>query len=77
MQLLQMQVVSPRQFLQNCNLPFADKLLQQIESEEAQQAAMQQMMAEQQQLAQQGQQADPQRVQQAQQMLRNPNVAPS
>ena len=77
MQLLQMQVVSPRQFLQNCNLPFADKLLQQIESEEAQQAALQQMMAEQQQLAAQGQQADQQAVQQAQQYLHNPNVAPS
>ena len=77
LQLLQMQVVSPRQFLQNCNLPFADKLLQQLESEEAQQAALQQMMAEQQQLAQQGQQADPQRVQQAQQLLHNPNVQPS
>lgn len=77
MQLLQMQVVSPRQFLQNCNLPFADKMLQQMESEEAQQQALQQMMAEQQQLEQQGQQADPQRVQQAQQLLRNPNVQPS
>ena len=77
MQLLQMQVVSPRQFLQNCNLPFADKMLQQMESEEAQQQALQQMMAERQQLEQQGQQADPQRVQQAQQLLRNPNVQPS
>ena len=77
MQMMQMQAITPKQFLQNSNLPFADNLLQQMESEEAQQAALQQMMAEQQQLAQQGQQADQQAVNQAQQLLRNPNVAPS
>ena len=77
MQLLQMQVVSPRQFLQNCNLPFADKLLQQIESEEAQQAALQQMMAEQQQLAAQGQQANQQADRRWNQLLdeRDPGMA--
>lgn len=75
MQMLQMQVISPRQFLQNSNLPFADALLQQMESEEAQQAAMQQMMAEQQQLAAQGQTANQQNVDRAQQLLRNPNAA--
>ena len=68
-QLLQMGAINVKQYLQNVSLPFADTLLQQIESQEAQQQAMMQM---QQQL--QGQPVNQQAVQQAQQYLQNPNA---
>jgi hypothetical protein len=45
LQLLQMQAISVKQYLKAINLPFADSLLQQIESDEAQQLAMEQQMA--------------------------------
>jgi hypothetical protein len=61
MQLLQMGAINIRQYLSAINMPFADSLLQMIESDEA--AALAQ-----QQLAQNG--ANMQQVQQAEQMLR-------
>lgn len=66
--LLEMQAITIKQYLQNCNLPFADKLLQDIETAEAQQ----QQMAQEQAMRQVQQQATPEQqrnVQAAQQML--------
>lgn len=61
MQLLQMQAINVRQYLEVVNLPYADELLQIIDRDEAQQLAMQQ------QLMQQG--VNQQQVQNAQNML--------
>lgn len=67
-QLLQMGAINVKQYLQNVNLPFADTLLQQIESQEAQQAALMQMQQQ-----AEGHPVNQQAVQQAQQYLQNPN----
>ena len=66
LQVLQLPPDMMQLFLQNCNLPFADKLLQQIQSQQMQQEAMlqQQMEAE---------KADPEKVRQAEQILGKPN----
>lgn len=64
--LLKMNAITIKQYLQNCTLPFADKLLQDIESAEAEQQAAQQQMALQQQAAQQASsQMSPEEQQQA------------
>ena len=68
MQVLQLPPDVMQLFLQNCNLPFADKLLQQIQS---QQAMMQQEAMLQQQM--EGGQADPEKLRQAEQILGKPN----
>lgn len=61
MELLQMGAINVRQYLSSVNLPFADDLLQLIERDEAQQMAQQQLMQ---------QQADPNQVAAAEQMLK-------
>lgn len=63
MQLLQMGAINIKQYLRSVNLPFADSLLQMIESDEAAQIAMQQQMAA------QAQGADMNQVAAAEQML--------
>ena len=68
MQVLQLPPEIMQLYLQNCNLPFADKLLQQIQTEQAQ---MQDEAMMQQQLD--AEKADPQKVKQAQQILGKPN----
>lgn len=66
--------ISTIQYLQHVNMPFADSLLQQLQSDEAkaqqEQMLMQQMMAQQQQMTPQQQQTAEQNTQRAQQMLR-------
>lgn len=71
--LLQMNAITIKQYLQNCSLPFADKLLQDIESAEAEQqqmAAQQQMMqAAQGQMSPEQQRQSEQKVNDARQIL--------
>lgn len=73
--LLQMNAITIKQYLQNVSLPFADKLLQDIETAEAEQqqmAAQQQMMRQAQgQLSPDERQQSQQNVQAAQNMLQN------
>lgn len=81
--LLEMNAITIKQYLQNCTLPFADKLLQDIETaEQEQMAAQQQMQMQQQAMNQAGegmsdeqQQTSQQNVQAAQAMLHNYNQA--
>lgn len=63
-QLLQMNAITIKQYLRNSSLPFADKLLQDIESAEAEQ---QQMAAQQQMMQQAGSQLSPEEQQRSQQ----------
>lgn len=70
MQLFNMQAINVKQMLQNINAPFADRLLQQIESEEARQQAMLELQQQQQAMSpEQRQQADA-NTEKVQQMLR-------
>lgn len=68
LQVLQLPPDMMQLFLQNCNLPFADKLLQQIQSQQMQ---MQQEAMMQQQM--EAEKADPEKVRQAEQILGKPN----
>lgn len=68
LQVLQLPPDMMQLFLQNCNLPFADKLLQQIQSQQMQ---MQQEAMLQQQM--EAEKADPEKVRQAEQILGKPN----
>lgn len=68
LQVLQLPPDMMQLFLQNCNLPFADKLLQQIQSQQMQ---MQQEAMMQQQM--EAERADPEKVRQAEQILGKPN----
>ena len=71
LQLLQLGVINIMQYLQCVNLPFKDRLLQLVQSDEAQQQMQQQLLAQQQQMSPQQQQMSQQNVQQAQQMLQS------
>ena len=71
LQLLQLGAINIMQYLQCVNLPFKDRLLQQVQSDEAQQQMQQQLLAQQQQMSPQQQQMSQQNVQQTQQMLRS------
>lgn len=64
LQLLQLGAINVKQYLSSINLPFADSLLQSIESDEAQQIAMQQ-------LAEQG--GDEEQMKQAEQVIKPQN----
>lgn len=65
MQLLQLGAISPRSYLRNVNLPFAEKMLRDMDDEQAQQQHIAEL---QQQIAQQGG-ANQQQVAQAEQLL--------
>ena len=70
--LLQQNRISTIQFLKQCNLPFADSLLQQLESDAQQQElAQQQQMQQMQQLSPEQQQQVQGNTQRAQQLLKS------
>lgn len=71
LQLLQLGAINIQQYLQCVNLPFSDRLLQQLESNEMQQQMQQQLAMQQQGMSPQQQAQSEQNVQQAQQMMQS------
>ena len=71
LQLLQLGAINIQQYLQCVNLPFSDRLLQQLESNEMQQQMQQQLAMQQQGMSPQQQMQSQQNVEQAQQMMQS------